>query len=180
VGLVADLFDSETGEAIEPGDCPNCTQLRGTIRALEGERDDLEKELRGKRRHVSALKNAIEKQAHKVRDAQVIEDIAQYWRDTCGHPRAAVSVDGIRAEAVWQRLTQEPRACTPDEIKRAIYGCSLFPYVGQGGRVRAGTPKQRFDDLELICRDEKRIEGFIELADREDERKRAGEGEPEW
>jgi aminopeptidase N len=136
--------------------------------AIEVDLQNAEVVIRNLRRQITRLENDAEREVAKKRDGKLIEDIAAYWRETCGHPKAKVSMDGKRADAIWARLTQKPKAFSVDELKRAVYGCSLFPYVGQGGRVRAGTPKQRFDDLELICRDEKSVERFIELADMED------------
>lgn len=154
-------------------------QERHRAEAIEIDLQNSEVVVRSLRRQITTLQNEKERDLQAQRDSSAINEVADEWRRLCNHPKAKVSVGGKRAEAVWARLTQRPESFTVTQLKRAVYGCSLYPYVGQGGRVRRGTPKQRFDDLELIMRDEKTVERFIELADRHDAERGATDGEGE-
>lgn len=160
--------------------CPNCATMQTYSEQVLADFENSEREVRRLRRTVTRLENEAKEKARKQRDGVVLEELAAYWRTVCNHPRALVPLDGIRAEKAWARLTQEPKSFTLEQLKRACDGAGEFPYVGPGGRSRTGTAKQRFDDLELICRDEKTVERFIELADMADAERAAAAGEPEW
>ena len=144
--------------------CPSCEAMQNYSEVVIGDLQNAEAEIRRLRRQVTRLKNELDVRAQRTRDGAIIEEIADYWRERCDHPRATVPIDGARAEAVWARLTQKPEPFTVEQIKRGIDGAKRWPYVGPHGRSQTGNAKQRFDDLELICRNEKILDNFIKLA----------------
>jgi hypothetical protein len=77
-----------------------------------------------------------------------VRPLFDYWRVTCGHPNAKLTRD--RRAKVLARLREGYR--TP-EIRRAIEGAAKHAYVDDRG--------VRYDDLELICRNGSKLEGFI-------------------
>jgi hypothetical protein len=67
-------------------------------------------------------------------------------------------MDGVRAQRVRSRMNQGFKV---EDLKLAIDGCALKPFVGPMGRVGENVPgTKREDDLELILRDEKYVERF--------------------
>jgi hypothetical protein len=75
-------------------------------------------------------------------------DLFAYWQDRCGHPHAKPTRD--RLAKVQARLRE---GYTPEQIRQAIDGASVAPYVDDNGK--------RFDDLELVCRNGSKLESFI-------------------
>jgi len=81
-------------------------------------------------------------------------EIFLYWRDVMKKPSAKPTAKRIKA--VKDRLKD---GYTVDELKSAIYGCSITPH--NNGTDPKGNG-QRYDDLELICRRGEFVERFIE------------------
>jgi hypothetical protein len=81
--------------------------------------------------------------------------VFEHWKETL-HPGAREFKDK-RYAAVVARLKA---GATVDELKQAIDGCALKPYVTSKGRSTSGTAAERNDELELICRDEANVTRF--------------------
>jgi hypothetical protein len=86
-----------------------------------------------------------------VPQAAQIAEVFAYWQDKCNHPQAKLKAD--RKRKVLARLRE---GYTVDEIKLGVDGAAQAPFVAENGR--------RFDDLELICRNSTKLEGFMERA----------------
>jgi len=87
----------------------------------------------------------------KLADAEF--QVFEHWRVRLDHPRAKATTERKRLIAKWLKVY------TVDELHRAIDGVKLSPYhMGQNDRHKI------YDDLELILRDAKHIEGFMRLA----------------
>ena len=96
---------------------------------------------------------------HMSANANVCNDIFQHWVKTMGKRKTAI-FNAKRKNAVIARLRE---GYTPEQIKRAIVGCSKTPHnIGQNDHGR------RFDDLELICRNGSNVERFAESASHSD------------
>ncbi len=81
-------------------------------------------------------------------------EVFDYWKSKLQHPQA--KLDAKREKALKARLKD---GYTVSQLCQAIDGCSLSPWhLGQNDR------NQKFDDLELICRDAGRVDRFIEIA----------------
>ena len=80
--------------------------------------------------------------------SQTARELFEYWQATCGHPNAKPSQD--RLSKIRARLRE---GYPPQQIRTAIEGAARAPYVNDNG--------QRFDDIELICRNASKLEAFI-------------------
>jgi len=107
----------------------------------------------GKGKDVSSKENLGE----KLRDggsggkgrAQLVADLFAYWQQQCHHPNAVL--DDKRKRRIDERLKS---GRTPDEIRAAIDGAARNAYINQSG--------VKHDDIELICRDDSKLELFIQ------------------
>jgi len=84
----------------------------------------------------------------------LVDEIFQYWRMVMGKgPRVQKTKE--RVSRVKARL----KKYTPEEIKQAIDGCKRSAH--HQGQNDTGTI---YDDLELICRTDTKLEKFIEAS----------------
>jgi hypothetical protein len=90
--------------------------------------------------------------------ARAIEGIFAYWQQRCGHPDAKLSPD--RRCKIKARLTE---GRTVEEVRRAIDGAARAAHTSDAG--------QRFDDIELICRNGSKLELFMRRANLPSQRK---------
>ncbi len=80
-----------------------------------------------------------------------VRAVFEYWRQVMNHPGALL--DTKRSRAIAARLKS---GFSIEQLKQAIDGCKASPWhQGQNDR------HQVYDDIELICRDAKRVEAFI-------------------
>lgn len=80
-------------------------------------------------------------------------DIFKYWCDVMGKSVSTSKLNAKREKAIKARLKE---GYTVDQIKLAIDGCRKDPFsMGQNDRQKP------FNDIELICRDGTKLEGFI-------------------
>jgi hypothetical protein len=84
-------------------------------------------------------------------DAHAVADLFAYWQQQCNHAKAKLSPE--RRRAIGARLRE---GGTPEEIRTAIEGAARAAHVNDQG--------QRFDDIELICRNRSKLESFIARA----------------
>ena len=80
-------------------------------------------------------------------------EIFVYWKEVM-KKNGSAKFTPKRLKAVKDRLKQE---YTVDEIKQAIYGCSVTPHNNGTSKENYG---KRFDCLELICRNGENVERF--------------------
>lgn len=86
----------------------------------------------------------------KLTDAEF--QVFEHWRVTLKHQRAKATPERKRL------IAKALKAYTVEELQQAITGVTRSPHhMGQNDR------HTRYDDLELILRDAKHIEGFIRL-----------------
>lgn len=82
-----------------------------------------------------------------------VSEVFDYWISVMGKP-ASVKLNSKRRRAVQARFKE---GYSVEDIKRAIDGCRASAWhMGDNDR------KKPFNDLELICRDGTRLEGFAE------------------
>jgi multidrug resistance efflux pump len=133
--------------------CPQCAELRAEV-------EQLERELRGRRRTILNLqRNLAEARGETANSdeyAPLVHELFDYWRRTCGHERA--KLDGKRYRAVRARLVE---GSSPAEIREAIDGAAAAP----NRHDRTGEP---YDDLELICRNQAKLDSFRKRAPKVD------------
>ena len=79
--------------------------------------------------------------------------VFDHWRQALNHPKAVL--DPKRAAAIERAL----KNYSVDELCRAVDGCKASPHhMGQN------NTGQRYDDIELIVRDAKHVEQFLQCA----------------
>lgn len=152
------LFDVATGEILthtEAKDgCPNCTLALQERLQAEQDLQRVERDLRNARREVARLKTEIEKRERQSPNMRAAEGIFRYWIARLEkNPKTAVFGDK-RRKAVLARLTEHDA----EYIARAIDGLAATVYTAPTGK--------RFDDLELVCRDEVTLESRYDTAER--------------
>lgn len=77
-----------------------------------------------------------------------VAEVFDYWRDRCNHPNAKLTPD--RSRKVRARLRE---GYTVQQLRQAIDGAAVGAFVNEAG--------QRFDALDLICRNGSKVEDFI-------------------
>ena len=139
------LVDTETGEFV--ADCPGCKSRDDEIRGLN-------RDLSAWRLRYADLARDKEREAELSEYWEAAEQVVDYWRKTCKHPRARMSVDRF--------FLIEPflRKDGIDLCRRAIDGAAFDPYTTTR---RNGTVK-RHDGLELVFRDRAKFEEFCNRA----------------
>jgi hypothetical protein len=155
VPSIGALFDTETGELTEPEDqCPHCAEHQ--FYRFEAERDlrDAERDLRKLRREVTRLTNELSRQLQESPENVKAEALFRYWLSRLGKNPKQCTFGDTRRKKVLARLQEKEAAY----IARAIDGLAVSFYTASNGK--------RFDDLELVCRDEVKLEGFYETAER--------------
>lgn len=86
-------------------------------------------------------------------------EVFDYWRVVMNHPQAIL---GPRREgAITGRLKH---GFTVERLKQAVDGCKKNPAYSEGANDRNTV----YDDIELICRDEKHVEAFIAYLERQE------------
>jgi len=118
----------------------------------------LDREVRFLRRRVGALERELQDKRESHAKASEATELFSYWATATDHGRAALGPK--RMKAILAALAHHSLA----DLKYAVDGCAAWPYVNHSGRAEAGTSKQRYDDIELICRDEVQVEKFMALA----------------
>lgn len=111
--------------------------------------------------------------AEKPSDAAA--EVFWHWRAVMGKD-GRTAFDAKRRRAVKARLAD---GYTVDQLKRAVDGCAKTPHnMGQNDRG------ERYDDLELICRDAAHVDRFIANAQSpptpRSSRGAASEAEKDW
>lgn len=77
--------------------------------------------------------------------------VFEAWKATMGHPKA--KLDAKRARAIKARIAD---GYTVDDLKLAISGCAATPHnMGKNDRG------EKFDDIELICRNSSQVDRFM-------------------
>lgn len=82
-------------------------------------------------------------------------EVFEFWKETFGK-NAKTIFDAKRRYAVEKQLRN---GFSVEDLKLAVVGCSKSPHhMGENDRG------EKYNDLELICRDAPRVEKFIEIA----------------
>lgn len=136
-----------TERALRAVACEDCERFRQALDAMAAELENARVDLQSKQREIARLKGAQDEHRRHDENHEVAVELFEYWREKCGHPKATF---GPKREKV---LLARLRTYTPRDIAMAIKGAAVAAYVDDRG--------VRHDDLELICRDEVKLESFI-------------------
>lgn len=185
------LFDPETGEIVTSGEsrCGRCDQALNERLQAEADLRAAEQELRKLRREVTRLSNELAAHRRSSPDAKAAEALFRYWVARCGKSSRALFGEK-RRKAVLNALknyepeyiaraidwTAEHGATNKQEAERAALVAALReatkrlePEAAEEVRALYAAARgsiQRYDELELICRDEIQLEGRHEKAER--------------
>lgn len=156
------MIDDATNPAVRIAELEQrVTVERMRADGIEGDYRAVEQALRRERRATQALQQELERVREEDPGADDVKAVCTHWKTACGHQRAKTPISGVRAKAVRGRLKD---GHTTAELKQAIDGYAKAPFVVNAERVAHGQRHQRYDDLELICRNEKTVAKGIELA----------------
>jgi hypothetical protein len=152
------LFDPTTGEITgsdEEG-CPRCDAHARRAEGIEADLQNAEKELRRLRKALRAAETELRKQREESPEGRTAKVIFRYWITRCEKDPKRTKLGEKRERCVIARLHNGYDATY---ICRAIDGLAF-------GAYRNPDTGQRYDDLELVCRDEPHLERFHDLAER--------------
>jgi hypothetical protein len=149
--------------------CDECGAVLPYVEALRRENAELrewaescEADLRVKRMQNGRLRKELEGEADADELNEDAREVFDYWKATVA-PKARV-FKSKRRDNVLARLRE---GATVDELKEAVDGMAARPYVNGNGRSPVGKPDQRYDDLEVVCRDEQHVTRFRRIAEAE-------------
>lgn len=160
-------FNTETGEVLDH--CPTCEMERAAAEKYKEQRDRLEEQLRQKDEDLENVEKALraERRAKKLamqdRDAKrkadphwtTARDLFEFWAKKT-HPDTwrQLVFGPSRQAALLSRLRELDGKVEnpPRYIAEAIMGAVVEPYVDRRGKT--------FNELELICRNEVKLQDF--------------------
>ena len=148
---------SPSGEFI--GRAPSLGEALERVAELQGQVDDLERDLRGKRLRIRGLESQLVDLRANYDRQDELKSIFDEWREVCGHKRARLSPDRFDAIRGLLEVTR-PEPYPREAFTAAIAGAAYDPFIT---RRRNGT-QERHDDIALICKSGKHFEGFIRRA----------------
>lgn len=140
--------------------CPSCGEVLDILIAKQATIRDLERELRVRRATITRMRNDRDGQEAMHPLAEPGREVFEHWRAKLA-PKAR-EFTGARFDAVVARLGA---GASVEELKQAIDGIALFPYVGRGGRAAHGKATERQAELALICRSESHVQRYAAYAE---------------
>jgi len=153
------LFDPDTGEVRDAspteGECPRCLAHQARAEAIEADLHNVQKELLRVLRSHRALEAELRRQRQESPEGRVARVIFRYWCARLGKNPRRVKFGPKRERAVVGRL-RDPYE--PSYIARAIDGLAVGAYTNPETGVR-------YDDLELVCRNEVNLERYHAIAE---------------
>lgn len=186
---VDDVPEADRVAALEA----RCAALEAVIATVTADLQGCERDLRTSRRKAKALEDELKKQLQEAPEMVEVRTIFRYWIDKTGRDPKRTKLGDKRAKTVLARLREGHAA---DRLLRAVDGAVLGAAVSNQEAQRQALLRvmrlaveradpalaeelrssyrdamkhvQVYDDLELICRDEVKVERFAALADRLD------------
>jgi hypothetical protein len=123
-------------------------RLKAVIESMQLDLENAQTEIRSLRRRLSAMKNEQARATKADPNYAMAERLFEYWKQECCHPHSQL---GEKREAALLAMLAK---YTPHQIGMAIKGAAVGAYVDEKGK--------RHDELELICRNEVKLESFID------------------
>lgn len=141
--------------------CARCGDMERALEVIQGENDKLAAENAGltlQLKRAAQAEHGIRQQMKRMLDDDTADDetirsLIEFWKRRLGHPRAKAPKSGKR----WKVVKGALRHHTAEELRLAIEGLALVPYVGAGGRRAQGSEDQRYDEVEYAIGDEVRV-----------------------
>jgi hypothetical protein len=150
------LLDLDTGEAHSLED--NKDDLLQLLYQREEDLHNLQRQYVKALRRIKTLEDDQEKAREESADRKTIEDIFKEWQEVAGKHRSKLGASRFDAIAALLKL-----GYTRQQFSQAIRGGCYDPFVtdAKNGRMIC------HNDIELICRDEKRFEAAALRAPKE-------------
>lgn len=130
-------------------------QLERRVAILENDKRMLVEDLLGKDRTIAGLRAQLARQTAESPHQQAMKGIAEYYRARL-HKTKAWKFGEKRQKAVLARLNE---GTDPAKICRGVDWLAEHAYVSPDNG-------QRYDDLELACRNEVNVDRYADLAQR--------------
>lgn len=148
------IVDPETGELREVESCPKCAAAENRIAALEAEVRGAEYEAKAVRGKILSLERALDAELArtKMREPEAVA-LFRYWQERCDHPRSELGDERMKI------LVAALKKWGAEACRRAIRGAAFAPTT----QLVAGR-EVRYDELELIFRNEVKFESFRDRA----------------
>jgi hypothetical protein len=152
------LFDVDpgTGEILtqRESQCPHCAEEIQQRLIAEVNVANTQTKLQDAWREIARLKTELANQQLEAPNIQAAKAIFRYWVARLEKNPKTTKFGEKRRKVVLAMLANYE----PHYICRAIDGLAVSVYTSPAGK--------RFDDLELVCRDEVQLENRYELAER--------------
>lgn len=141
------VVDADTGEVVAGG-CPSCAHKDDEVAGLKATVTKLGAQIQRMKRDEEA-----ERRMHPHRT--LIVDIHNFWQDVTGRKG---KLGAKRFDTVAATLRLELEGGDDDwKVRLAIIGAAIAPH-------RSESTGEAYDDLELICRDETKVDSFARRA----------------
>jgi len=92
-------------------------------------------------------------------------EVFEFWRSEMDHPKAKL---GARRTG---KIKKALKMYSVDELKKAILGCKNTPW-----NMGKNPSRRKYDSIELIVRNEEKIEAYIDNCPEPDENNNNDEG----
>ncbi|MDQ3730281.1 MAG: hypothetical protein M3355_11915 [Actinomycetota bacterium] len=136
---------------------------------LERELEDARFAAAGKDRVIGTLErrlSAATRELTKLTEGEVVdkdaERVFEAWARATGRDAKRLKFGEKRQQVVKARLRD---GYSVEQLIRAVNAVASHPYVVNGRRLASGPEGQRYDELELICRNEVKVDNALKLAD---------------
>ena len=128
-----------------------------SARARDRDRDRDRDRGRDREKNLPSVGSHVEqKPARRVGLKKQVEAVFGYWQ--LRHKKQRAKLDTIR----FGKISNALKTYTVEDLKKAVDGCLLDAWcMGTDSRSSGRV----YNDIELICRDSRRIEKFMELAE---------------
>jgi hypothetical protein len=148
--------DRDTGEILtqREAQCPRCAEEIQQRLVVQVDLANAQSKLQDAWREIARLKTELANQQLEAPNIQAAKAIFRYWVARLEKNKKTTKFGEKRRKAVLARLADYE----PKYICRAIDGLAVSVYTSPAGK--------RFDDIELVCRDEVQVENRYELAER--------------
>jgi hypothetical protein len=152
------LFDVDpgTGEILtqRESQCPHCAEEIQQRLVVQVDLQNAQSKLQDAWREIARLKTELANQQLEAPNIKAAKAIFRYWVARLEKNPKTTKFGEKRRKVVLAMLAHYE----PYYICRAIDGLAVSVYTSPAGK--------RFDDLELVCRDEVQLENRYELAER--------------
>jgi len=153
---VTQRVDPVTGELIEYAvECPACSEHIHERREAEAKLVAVQDEMTKLLREVKRLKAKLAKETFEGLFSGPAKQLGKYWIIRSGRKGTKTKIAEKRMKAMEHMLRL---GYTPMYIARGIDGIVEYGYIDEKGK--------KFDDIELLCRDECKLENYHDLAER--------------